>query len=102
VDGCDRPQAVEQRNVHTKHLVEFGHGLEGRVLWSMPEAGRAVGGALGAVDARDVVHIAKIHDGGGERDRLFGCNTETAQQPLEQARGCSIQIAQAAHIGNRD
>jgi hypothetical protein len=102
VDGRDRPQAVEQGNVHAKHLVDFRDGLEGCVLRPVREAGRAVGGALGAIDAGDIVLIAKIHDGGGECDRLLGCNVETAQHPLEQTCGCSIQIDQTADIGDRD
>src|SRR5262245_40036917 len=68
----------------------------------MAKTGRPIGGALGAVDAWDVVRVAKIDDSGGERGRLFGCNVETAQQPLEQARGCSIQIDEAAAIGDSE
>src|SRR5262249_22054258 len=49
VDRRYRAETREQRQIDAKHLVELGCGFEWRVLGPMLEAGRLVGGSLGAV-----------------------------------------------------
>jgi len=64
--------------------------------------GTMVSATAAARSLASLVRVAKIDDSGGERGRLFGRNVEAAQQPLEQTRGCSIQIDEAADIGDSD